>query len=127
MGFTADVVERFIAAVQRKRDFLGFADILGCKPGVPGVLAVQATSLPHVGDRLKRCKARGELRTWLAAGNAFEVWGWTFRAGRWTCKRVAVTGDDLADVVLVAPPRRRKRLDQGSLFDGPSTNHDGAG
>lgn len=116
MGFACDVVERFIAAVQRKRDFLGFADILGCKPGIPGVLAIQATTIGHVKDRLDRCRARPELRTWLAAGNVFEVWGWCKRAGKWTVKRVAVQPGDLAEVVLVAPPRRRKRLDQGTLF-----------
>jgi len=50
------------------------------------------------------------------AGNVFEVWGWVKRGGKWTVKRVAVTGQDLAAETITAPPRRRKRLDQEELF-----------
>lgn len=104
----ADVVERFIAAVQRKRDFLGFADILACRRIESGVLAVQATTRGHVGDRLKRAQNRPELRTWLAAGNRFEVWGWFFRAGTWDVKRIAVRTEDLTAIAVTNPPGRRR-------------------
>jgi hypothetical protein len=115
LGFTADGCERFIAAVQRKRDLLGVGDVIACKAGEPPLL-VQATSLPHVGDRLKRCTARPELRAWLAAGGRFAVWGWYLRGGRWEVKEVEVRGEQLQPVTLRAPRRKRREARQGLLF-----------
>jgi hypothetical protein len=107
--YVADVVERYLHHARRKRDFLGIADVLAVRRGEPGTLAVQATSLAHVRDRLERVRHRHELAAWLAAGNRLEIWGW-YRHGRaWQVKRVAVRGEDLADVVLSAPRRRRPR------------------
>jgi hypothetical protein len=116
----ADVVERYLHHAQRSRDFLGIADVLAVRRGEPGTLAIQATTLAHVRDRLDRCRSRPELAAWLAAGNRLEVWGWFKNpAGRWKVKRVAVRAQDLADVVLSAPRRRRPRKGerQRELFD----------
>jgi hypothetical protein len=117
--YTADVVERYLHHARRKRDFLGFADVLAVRRGEPGTLAVQATTLAHVRDRLDRCRSRPELVAWLAAGNRLEVWGWFKSAGRWKVKRVEVRGEVLADVVLLAPRSRRPRKGerQRNLFD----------
>src|SRR5258708_4321439 len=91
-GFLADVCERYIAPIRRKRDLFGFADVLAVRRGISGVLAIQCTTRGHVQDRLIRAKSRRELAVWLAAGNAFEVWGWVQRQGRWRVYRVAVCG-----------------------------------
>jgi hypothetical protein len=117
--YTADVVERYLHHARRKRDFLGFADVLAVRRGEPGTLAIQASTLAHVRDRLDRCRSRPELAAWLAAGNRLEVWGWFKRAGRWKVKRVEVRGEDLADSVLSAPrPRRRRKGErQREFFD----------
>jgi hypothetical protein len=116
-NYVADVAERFIPHVNRKRDLLGFADVVAVRRGEPGVLAVQATTRGHVADRLRRCQARPELRTWLAAGNRFEVWGWQLHAGRWRVHRVAVCGADLRAVAVEVRPRRRGREQGRTLFD----------
>jgi hypothetical protein len=117
--FTCDVVERYIAAVQRKHDFLGFADVLAVRRGEVGVLAVQATTKAHVGDRLARATGRAELRTWLAAGNRFCVMGWYQQDGRWHVKQVEVRGEDLQAVAVAAPRARgqRKGTRQTELWD----------
>lgn len=123
-GYAADVVERWIPMAQAagddrpgiKRDFLGFADVLGVRRGVTGVLAVQATTKAHIPDRLRRVKSRAELRTWLAAGNAFEVWGWHRLAGRWHVHRVAVAAEELRDVLIEGRRKRSRRPRQRELF-----------
>jgi hypothetical protein len=106
-GFLADVCERYIAPIRRKRDLFGFADVLAIRRGTAGVLAVQATARAHVQDRLRRVKTRRELAVWLGAGNAFEVWGWDKRQGRWRVYRIALCGADLRERVWT--PRKRVR------------------
>jgi hypothetical protein len=106
-GYLADVCERFIAAVQRRRDLFGFADVLAIRRGEKGVLAVQATTRGHVQDRLTKAKSRRELAVWLGAGNSFEVWGWHKREDHWRVHRVAVNGGDLRESVWT--PRGRLR------------------
>jgi hypothetical protein len=117
--YVADVVERYLHHARRKRDFQGIADVLAVRRGEPGTLAIQATTLAHVRDRLDRCRSRPELAAWLDAGNRLQVWGWFKRGRRWKVKRVEVRAEDLADVVLSAPrPRRpRKGERQRDLFD----------
>jgi hypothetical protein len=117
-GYVADVAERFLPHVNRKRDLFGFADVVAVRRGEPGAPAVQATTRAHVADQLRRCQARPELRTWLAAGNRFEVWGWQLYAGRRQVHRVAVCGAELAAVVTEGRPHRGRRPAQRTLFDG---------
>ena len=99
-GYTAGVVERFIAPANVRRDFLGCIDLLAVHPWENGVLAVQCTTKGHLRDRLTKARARPELRTWLAAFNRFEVWGWHRRAGRWHVERVAVRPEHLEGAPL---------------------------
>jgi hypothetical protein len=73
------------------------------------VLIVQGTTIDHVAGRLAKARARPELAGWLQVRGAFEVHGWTRRGGRWYCKRVTVRPEDLAGVVITAPPRRAGR------------------
>jgi hypothetical protein len=100
------VVERWIPKANVRRDLFGCIDVVAVRRGESGVLAIQATTLAHVSARLAKAKGRPELRTWLAAGNRFEVWGWSYRGRRWVVKRVALRGEDLAGVVVEVPPRR---------------------
>jgi hypothetical protein len=65
-GYTAGVVERFIAGVGEhgqgiRRDFLGCIDLIAVKPGSP-ILGVQATSISNVSARLAKAKATAEVR-----------------------------------------------------------------
>jgi hypothetical protein len=114
-GYVADVVERFIAHAGIRKDFLGCIDIIAVSRREPGVLAIQATSLSHVGARLAKARSRPELKVWLKSAS-FEVWGWALRGGRWEVKRVAVQVEDLEPVVLQAPRRRRRVAHQPGLF-----------
>jgi hypothetical protein len=118
LGFIADVCERWLPHVNRRRDLFGVGDVIAFHPRDKFVLIVQATSLPHVGDRLARISRRPELALLLRAGVAVEVWGWEQRGERWEVKRVAVRPDDLAGVVLESPRHRRHRRGerQGELF-----------
>lgn len=108
-GYIVDVTERWIPGANVRRDLFGFADVLAIAGHrEPRFLLVQCTSLANVASRLAKAKSKPALRIWLKAGGAFEVWGWFRRDSRWDVKRVAVVTDDLADV-LVSPPRKRRR------------------
>jgi hypothetical protein len=116
-GFVCDVVERWLPRANVRRDFLRCIDIIGARQGEAGALGVQATSLPNLAARLKKAAAQPELRTWVGAGNRFECWAWAKRAGGgWEVKRVALTGDDLAPLVLRAPPRKRRERKAGQML-----------
>jgi hypothetical protein len=96
----------------------GVGDVLAVHPDDRVTLLVQCTSSAHVGDRLRRVRARPETGLLLKAGLAVEVWGSGRRGGRWVLKRVQVAPGDLEPVVLQAPkPRRRRKGErQGTLF-----------
>jgi hypothetical protein len=120
-GYAAGVVERFVAPPGRpgfRVDLFSVADIIAVRPG-QGFLLVQATSASNAASRLRKARQLADrgLRAWLAAGGRFEIWGWSRRAGKWTVRRVALTGADLAPTEVAAPPRRRRQLGQRGLFD----------
>jgi hypothetical protein len=118
-GYIAAVVERWLPVANVRRDLFDCIDVLGVKPGEP-TIGVQATTAGHVAHRLAKAKALPQLRTWLACGHVFEVWGWALRAGRWTVRRVAVRGEELQAVEMAPRPRplrARRGERQGGLFD----------
>ncbi len=113
LGYAAGVVERFIAGAGEggrgiRRDLFGCIDLVAVKAGCP-VLGVQATTAGHVGARVAKARAVPDLRAWLGAGAMFEVWGWERRPSGWAVKVVRLRAEDLAAVVIEAPPRRRPR------------------
>lgn len=110
--YVAGVVERWIPRANVRKDLFGVIDIVAIRRGETGVLGIQATSMANVSARVAKAKTKGELRTWLACGNRFEVWGWRGRE----VKRVALTGDDLAAAVMAVPRRRRRADEQRELF-----------
>jgi hypothetical protein len=116
-GFVAAVVEKWLPHVNRRRDLFGFADLLAVHRVERGVLLVQATTKANVAARLKKARSKPELSVWLRNGGRFEVWGWYRDAGRWQVKRVEVRGDELRDVILEGPRRRRRREQQPELFE----------
>jgi hypothetical protein len=76
-GWTVDVVERFIGWGQfgTRKDYLGFADLIACKPGV-GILAVSCCGTRSFAPHLAKHRTSPELRVWLASGGRFQIWGW---------------------------------------------------
>jgi hypothetical protein len=115
LGYVADVVERWLPHANVRRDLFGCIDLIAVHALERGVLAVQCTTRGHVSDRLAKARGRPELRTWLAAGNRLEVWGWQRRERRWEVVRVTVTYEALADDSPIILPRRR-RSRQRELF-----------
>jgi len=109
LGFVADVCERWLPHVNRRRDLLGFADLVAVHARDRVIMLIQVTTAGHVSHRLGKAKARPELLAWLKAGGAFEVHGWERRGDAWTCRCVGVRPDDLGDVLLAAPRHRRRR------------------
>jgi len=98
-----------------RRDLWGIGDVLAMKVGEP-LLLVQTTSAPNVSARIGKAKHEPRLRTWLACGHRFEVWGWGKRDERWECRRTVLTTDDVAGVIAKSPPRRRRRPPELLLF-----------
>jgi hypothetical protein len=103
-GWTAAVVERRLPRCFISVDLFGCIDIVGIKADVQGVLGIQTTSGSNAAARFKKAVAVPELRTWLQAGNAFEVWSWRKGGPRgarkvWTLTTRPVTLADLAAVI----------------------------
>jgi hypothetical protein len=107
LGFIADVCERWLPHAGVRRDLFGFADIIAVHQRDRIIMLVQTTTTGHMAHRLAKAKARHELLAWLRSGGQFQVHGWEQRGSRWTCRRVDVAAEDLAEVILDAPRHRR--------------------
>jgi hypothetical protein len=121
-GYAAAVVERWLPRVERRKDLFGCIDLVAVHRGVPGVLGVQATTAGNLSARVKKAQGVAELRTWLAAGNGFQCWGWERRNGSWHVRRVELRAEDLRAVPIDPPRRRGRRLVEPGLFDGYGEN-----
>lgn len=82
MGYKAGVVERFIQAIHQRVDLFGCIDIVAIREHVQGVLGVQSTTADNEAARVTKAAALPALRTWLEAGNVFEVHGWALKGAR---------------------------------------------
>ena len=95
MGYTAEVVERWVPRTRIRRDFAGFADILAFQ--FPwGILAIQATTGSNAAAREKKARAEPRLALWLRAGGKAEVWSWAKKGPRGKRKLWTLTRRDLA-------------------------------
>lgn len=107
-GFTAQVVERFCPFSKRRIDLYGFIDVLAICAERQGVLGIQATSQTNAAARCTKIIESELAATWLLAGNALEVWGWSKKGAKgkrklWKCdRRLAVLFDGVVRFTLVA-------------------------
>jgi hypothetical protein len=112
-GWIAEVVERWLPFARRRRDLLGFIDVLALRLGDP-LLAIQTTSASNHASRVAKLKASPELALWLRCGHAAQVWSWRRRAGHWQCRREEMQLQDTAvNAVAVTTPRRPRRGREG--------------
>lgn len=98
-GYVCQVVEKWNVHAGVKIDLFGCIDVVGVKADQPGVLGVQCTTRDNQAARMTKALAATALRTWLAAGNSFSVWGWgavlVGKQRRWQVTRRGVTLADL--------------------------------
>lgn len=86
-GYVAEVVEKWIAPVKRRKDLFGFIDIIALKDAE--VLGVQATSDGHVSDRAKKIAESEHVDAVRRAGIRIVVHGWRKNAaGRWVLREL---------------------------------------
>lgn len=100
MGLLVDVVERWLPYTKRRKDCLGFGDVLAVEPRVVGALLIQVTSDNggNVAARVHKIRdaCAEAAQIWLDAGNRIEVWGYAKRgpagkAKRWRLRRIEVS------------------------------------
>ena len=86
------------------------------KPGE--IVGVQATARSCIAQRLNKARQLPALRTWLAAGTRFQVWGWTKVRDRWRVKIVELLPGDVVGVQETPPrkPRRSRWQQAADLF-----------
>ena len=110
-GWSACIVERWIAPARQRVDAFGFGDVLAVDPETPDTYLIQACITGHVLDRAAKILGKPEgdderaLRradrivadatAWLAAGNRIVVWGWAKRGARgkrklWTLREMEI-------------------------------------
>jgi hypothetical protein len=86
-GYLADIVERWVPHAKIRRDLFGFADIIAIRAGEPGAMLKQTTTAANLPSRRRKAQSAPAMRTWLASGGKFELWGWHYHNGRWQAKR----------------------------------------
>jgi hypothetical protein len=116
-SFMADVVERWIPRLERRRDCFGGFDLLAIDPRERRTWLIQCTTAGNLAARVKKLQGLPTVPKLLAAGIRCEVWGWFKRADRWDVRRVELRGEDCEPVELAPRPRRGRRLAQKGLFD----------
>ena len=79
LGYWAEDVTAYYhpkaASFPRKKDVLGFADILAFRSGE--LMAVNATSKNHVADHKTKYSSSRALIEWLNAGGHMAIHGWS--------------------------------------------------
>lgn len=120
--WTAEVVEKWIPKLNRRKDFIGVVDIIAFQPGEP-ITAIQATSLANISSRIQKAAREPRLRQWLKAGGVFQVWGWLKRDGRWQVRKTPIVLDDLKGIAVIHPERRKRAKAEPLLFGSQKTPH----
>jgi hypothetical protein len=106
-GYTVATVEQWLPRLKIRKDLFTIGDLLAVAPGRP-VLLVQVTSGSNLAARRTKALAAPGLAAWLRTGHAeFELHGWRKggAAGArklWTCRREALTLDDLTPAETTA-------------------------
>ena len=109
LGFTVDKVERRLPRGFVTVDFMGFADILAIRPGMKGVLAVQATTGGHLQERVHKVQAEPRANLWLGCENLVWGVGWVLRKDNhrklWAPRVVIITqsgASELSESAIIA-------------------------
>lgn len=90
-GWVAEVVEKWLPVVKRRKDLWGFCDIL-CIDSSGGILAVQTTSASNAQARVKKIQESDMLTMVRKCGIAIHVHGWKKnKNGRWECKIIDIS------------------------------------
>lgn len=101
LGFTAQVVERWIPQARRRIDLFGVIDLVCLKPGQ--IIGVQTTSGGNLAARRTKSMAEPRLREWLSAGARYELHGWRKAGPRktWGVVREELALDESGQVVVM--------------------------
>lgn len=95
-GYVAAIVEKwspFPKPFGKRHDLFGFVDLIGIKNGLCDL--VQATTMAHVNDRVKKILSHENYKVIKGSGATIIVHGWAKRGPRgkakhWECKKVYV-------------------------------------
>ena len=90
MGYTAEVVERWLSFARRRQDLFGIIDIVCLGDGE--TVGVQTTSSSNVSARVKKITASEHLPALRRAGWRLLVHGWRKNStGKWVLREVDVS------------------------------------
>lgn len=88
-GLDADVVEKWIPAVKRRKDLFGVIDIVAISDHA--CIGVQTTSASNLSARRTKAEEEPRLERWLKAGCRFELHGWGLKGARGKRKTYQLT------------------------------------
>jgi hypothetical protein len=118
-GFLVAVAEKWLAHAGVRQDLFGFIDLVGVHARDGVFLAVQTTSDSNLASRLAKVRSCPEAAIWIRAGGRVECHGWSKRGGKWTCRRIAVTSEDLANIrIFQEVPGQERPLDAEIMHMG---------
>ncbi len=117
-GHVADVVERWIPKLDRRRDLFGGFDVIGIDPREKQTWLVQCTTAPNLAARVRKLQGLPAVPKLLTAGIHCECWGWEKRDEHWTVRRIALQAANCEPLELTPRRKRGRRPVQAGLFDG---------
>jgi len=79
-GWTAQVVEKWVAPARRRIDLFGVIDLIVLDGQGGGPLGVQITSGQHHGERITKALEEPRLKLWMQSPARFEVWSFAKRS-----------------------------------------------
>lgn len=86
-NYLAEVVEKWIPQIKRRKDLYGFIDILAIRDGE--ILGVQATSSSNVASRVEKISSHDNVGAVRKAGIRIHVHGWRKNSKRrWVLREV---------------------------------------
>ena len=85
-GWVAEVVEKTIPRINIKKDLFNCIDIIAIRENRP-VLAIQATTMDHRMERVRKSESLDSTKVWLSTGSRFQVWCWRRLKSGWTLHR----------------------------------------
>ncbi len=96
LGIPAQVVEKWIPQVKRRKDLFGFIDIVALTP--LGIVGIQVTSGDHVAERCNKIRDEPLAITWLKAGGKRKLWNLRIVRGvLWTGIQDAIEFEEVTD------------------------------
>lgn len=76
LGYIADITERYISAINIRKDTFGVIDLIALKKGVQGVTGIQTSTMSNKSAHKKKILESEEAKLFVECGNTLILHSW---------------------------------------------------